>query len=269
MKARSAYRPVIRVAASSWKGRARCPAGASTSRSRSSTPSTVVGPSRSRPFITSRTTTGTCRPVAPSFVAEPAGDGIDPRFPKRFARRNNTCATLPSGSAPTSPPEEKTMHAPFRIATTGGSFNAYVARPQKLPAPAIVVIHEVFGVNADMRQTCDRTRGARLPGCLPRSVLADRAGPRPLRPHASGARASPGPVQRLRSRCGCERHRRHRTGHPCDAGGHGQDRCGRLLPGRPAGLPHGRACETRRNGGVLPRQRGQACPRSETGSPTH
>jgi carboxymethylenebutenolidase len=47
------------------------------------------------------------------------------------------------------------MHAPFRIATTGGSFNAYVARPQKLPAPAIVVIHEVFGVNADMRQTCD------------------------------------------------------------------------------------------------------------------
>lgn len=47
------------------------------------------------------------------------------------------------------------MHAPFRIATTGGSFNAYVARPQKLPAPAIVVLHEVFGVNADMRQTCD------------------------------------------------------------------------------------------------------------------
>ena len=31
------------------------------------------------------------------------------------------------------------MHAPFRIATTGGSFTAYVARPQKLPAPAIVV----------------------------------------------------------------------------------------------------------------------------------
>jgi carboxymethylenebutenolidase len=47
------------------------------------------------------------------------------------------------------------MHAPFRIATTGGRFTAYVARPQKLPAPAIVVIHEVFGVNADMRQTCD------------------------------------------------------------------------------------------------------------------
>ncbi len=48
------------------------------------------------------------------------------------------------------------MHAPFRIATTtGGSFTAYVARPQKLPAPAVVVIHEVFGVNADMRQSCD------------------------------------------------------------------------------------------------------------------
>jgi carboxymethylenebutenolidase len=46
------------------------------------------------------------------------------------------------------------MHDPLRIATAGGSFTAYVARPQKLPAPAIVVVHEVFGVNADMRQSC-------------------------------------------------------------------------------------------------------------------
>jgi carboxymethylenebutenolidase len=47
------------------------------------------------------------------------------------------------------------MHDPLQITTTGGSFTAYVARPQKLPAPAIVVVHEVFGVNADMRQSCD------------------------------------------------------------------------------------------------------------------
>lgn len=47
------------------------------------------------------------------------------------------------------------MHDPLQITTPGGSIPAYVARPQRLPAPAIVVIHEVFGVNADMRQACD------------------------------------------------------------------------------------------------------------------
>jgi carboxymethylenebutenolidase len=47
------------------------------------------------------------------------------------------------------------MHDSLQITTADGSFTAYVARPQKLPAPAIVVVHEVFGVNADMRQSCD------------------------------------------------------------------------------------------------------------------
>src|SRR5690606_6778132 len=28
-------------------------------------------------------------------------------------------------------------------------------RPKVTPAPAIVVVHEVFGVNADMRQSCE------------------------------------------------------------------------------------------------------------------
>jgi carboxymethylenebutenolidase len=36
-----------------------------------------------------------------------------------------------------------------------GTFRAYIARPKALPAPAIVVLHEVFGVNADIRKTCD------------------------------------------------------------------------------------------------------------------
>jgi dienelactone hydrolase len=35
-----------------------------------------------------------------------------------------------------------------------GAFGAYIARPKTLPAPA-VVLHEVFGVNADIRKTCD------------------------------------------------------------------------------------------------------------------
>ena len=36
-----------------------------------------------------------------------------------------------------------------------GAFGAYIARPRTLPAPAVVVLHEVFGVNADIRKTCD------------------------------------------------------------------------------------------------------------------
>lgn len=36
-----------------------------------------------------------------------------------------------------------------------GTFEAYVAQPKNLPAPAVVVLHEVFGVNDDIRKTCD------------------------------------------------------------------------------------------------------------------
>ena len=36
-----------------------------------------------------------------------------------------------------------------------GAFGAYIARPMALPAPAVVVLQELFGVNADIRKTCD------------------------------------------------------------------------------------------------------------------
>jgi carboxymethylenebutenolidase len=36
-----------------------------------------------------------------------------------------------------------------------GMFNAYVARPKTLPASTVVVLQELFGVNADIRKTCD------------------------------------------------------------------------------------------------------------------
>src|SRR5713101_7090296 len=36
-----------------------------------------------------------------------------------------------------------------------GAFGAYIARPKTLPAPAVVVLHEVFGVNTDIREKCD------------------------------------------------------------------------------------------------------------------
>src|SRR6202167_3659663 len=36
-----------------------------------------------------------------------------------------------------------------------GAFAAYIARPKTLPASAVVVLQELFGVNADIRKTCD------------------------------------------------------------------------------------------------------------------
>lgn len=36
-----------------------------------------------------------------------------------------------------------------------GEFGAYVARPKASTAPAVVVLQEVFGVNEDIRKTCD------------------------------------------------------------------------------------------------------------------
>lgn len=40
-------------------------------------------------------------------------------------------------------------------AKDGGDFMAYLAAPEKRPAPAIVVIQEIFGVNAEVRAKCD------------------------------------------------------------------------------------------------------------------
>jgi len=44
-----------------------------------------------------------------------------------------------------------------RITIEGGDgkFGAYISRPKTSPAPAVVVLQELFGVNADIRKTCD------------------------------------------------------------------------------------------------------------------
>ncbi len=44
-----------------------------------------------------------------------------------------------------------------RISIEGqeGMFYAYIARPKTLPASTVVVLQELFGVNADIRKTCD------------------------------------------------------------------------------------------------------------------
>src|SRR6202795_4667982 len=36
-----------------------------------------------------------------------------------------------------------------------GKFSAYIARPETVPAPGVIVLQELFGVNADIRKHCD------------------------------------------------------------------------------------------------------------------
>lgn len=47
------------------------------------------------------------------------------------------------------------MSNSIAVQTVDGNFSAYLARPRVVPAPAIVVIQEIFGVNADLRDTCN------------------------------------------------------------------------------------------------------------------
>jgi carboxymethylenebutenolidase len=46
------------------------------------------------------------------------------------------------------------------VSTPEGAFNAYLARPAAEKAPAVVVIQEIFGVNAVMRAVADRLAAA-------------------------------------------------------------------------------------------------------------
>jgi carboxymethylenebutenolidase len=47
------------------------------------------------------------------------------------------------------------MKGQFTINGQNGAFGAYITRPKTLPAPAVVVLQELFGVNADIRKHCD------------------------------------------------------------------------------------------------------------------
>jgi carboxymethylenebutenolidase len=51
------------------------------------------------------------------------------------------------------------MNDRITIQGRDGSFGAYIAKPSRLPAPAVVVLQEVFGVNADIRAHCDDLAG--------------------------------------------------------------------------------------------------------------
>jgi carboxymethylenebutenolidase len=47
------------------------------------------------------------------------------------------------------------MSDSLKIKGRDGTFGGYIARPKTLPAPAVIVLQELFGVNADIRRHCD------------------------------------------------------------------------------------------------------------------
>jgi carboxymethylenebutenolidase len=47
------------------------------------------------------------------------------------------------------------MQGHITIDGRDGAFTAYIARPKNTPASAVVVLQELFGVNADIRKHCD------------------------------------------------------------------------------------------------------------------
>jgi carboxymethylenebutenolidase len=50
--------------------------------------------------------------------------------------------------------QEGDMENQLVIESPDGKFRAHISRPANLPAPAVVVLQELFGVNADIRATC-------------------------------------------------------------------------------------------------------------------
>ena len=53
------------------------------------------------------------------------------------------------------------------IESPDATFHAYISRPAKLPAPVVVVLQELFGVNADIRATCDQLAAQRFIAIAP------------------------------------------------------------------------------------------------------
>jgi carboxymethylenebutenolidase len=51
--------------------------------------------------------------------------------------------------------QERNVENRIVIKSPDGTFGAYISRPATLPAPVVVVLQELFGVNADIRSTCD------------------------------------------------------------------------------------------------------------------
>ena len=83
------------------------------------------------------------------------------------------------------------MSQTITIPTEGGEFSAYVAQPTKLPAPVVVVLHEIFGVNEDIRQTSRELANKGFIAIAPELFLRQERGVLTLGRTKSGRRVWP------------------------------------------------------------------------------
>jgi carboxymethylenebutenolidase len=64
----------------------------------------------------------------------------------------------------------------MKIKVSDGVFDAHVSRPATGPAGAVIVLQEIFGVNADLRATCDELAGAGFIAIAPDLFWRDAPG---------------------------------------------------------------------------------------------
>ena len=134
-----------------------------------------------------------------------------------------------------------------------GTFAAYIARPKTSPAPAVVVLQELFGVNADIRKTCDELAEQGFLAVAPDLFWRQEPGVdlmSPPRPTGNTAFVSIRPITGMP----VSRTSRTRSMPSPAAGVQRQGWRPRLLPWRADGLPDSRALRRRRRG-RLSRQR--------------
>ncbi len=102
------------------------------------------------------------------------------------------------------------MESRIVIESRDGVFGAYIARPAVLPAPAVVVLHEVFGVSTDIRKTCTELAALGFIGVAPDLFWRQESRRRPrcqsLSPTGNMACVS---TQALRSECRREGRQRY------------------------------------------------------------
>jgi carboxymethylenebutenolidase len=60
----------------------------------------------------------------------------------------------------TAPPWQNDPQSTMQVTSRDGTFDVYIARPATRSGPVVVVLHEIFGVNADMRTTCQELANA-------------------------------------------------------------------------------------------------------------
>src|SRR5271170_6563766 len=68
------------------------------------------------------------------------------------------------------------MNDRITIEGRDGKVGAYISRPKRLPTPAVVVLQELFGVNADIRKTCDELAEKRFLAVAPDLFLRQEPG---------------------------------------------------------------------------------------------